>query len=201
MKTRKFVIGALVFAMLGLSGCESNTQADYIALQKELSEVKLELIKTQDALRVAERELASLQIEEVDEDFSETLGKVIHNKDEKIKKIEVTVEVLGALIEASYSSDDLENLIVEFHEKEAIDVMYIYFGAVDDTFTITPQIELPEDYRYSQRPGYLEAVDKGIYVAEPYIDAIENKAIQTITKALYVDGQLIGVLGIDAYLD
>lgn len=201
MKLSKVVIAGIIVTMLGMSGCQSRTQDDYDALQSELSTVKAELIQTKDALRIAKGQI-ELNKKEAEEEFLKLLGvNEIFNKDEKIETLKSSVEELTVLIQDSYPNDDMSQLMDEFFEQKQQNVINVYFGAGDDVFIRLPSTELPDDYRFTQRPVYKGAIENDIYIAEIYIDIVKNRKIQTISKAVYIDNQLIGVVGIDAHLD
>ena len=95
----------------------------------------------------------------------------------------------------------MKELLDEFIESQSIDIDYVYFGTVNDDFTISPIIELPNSYLFTERPPYKEAVEKGTSIAEIYIDAFSERSIQTISKAIYIDDKLIGVVAIDVFID
>ncbi len=60
----------------------------------------------------------------------------------------------------------------------------------------------PEDFVVSERSWYVGAVDTdGAYVAEPYIDEQSGDICITISKAIYSGDTLIGVAGLDMYMD
>ncbi|MDE7284256.1 MAG: methyl-accepting chemotaxis protein, partial [Lachnospiraceae bacterium] len=60
----------------------------------------------------------------------------------------------------------------------------------------------PEDFVVSERSWYTGAVNtQGVYVAEPYIDEQSGNICITLAKTIYRDGSLIGVAGMDMYMD
>ncbi|MDE6750941.1 MAG: methyl-accepting chemotaxis protein [Lachnospiraceae bacterium] len=60
----------------------------------------------------------------------------------------------------------------------------------------------PEDFVVSERSWYEGAVNtQGVFVAEPYIDEQSGNICITLSKAIYRDGSLIGVAGMDMYMD
>lgn len=60
----------------------------------------------------------------------------------------------------------------------------------------------PEDFVVSERAWYTGAVNtQGVYVAEPYIDEQSGDICITVAKAIYRDGSIIGVAGMDMYMD
>jgi len=60
----------------------------------------------------------------------------------------------------------------------------------------------PEDFVVSDRSWYAgAAATQGIYVTEPYVDEQSGNICITLSKAVYIDGDLLGVVGMDMYLD
>ncbi|MDE6687796.1 MAG: HAMP domain-containing protein [Lachnospiraceae bacterium] len=60
----------------------------------------------------------------------------------------------------------------------------------------------PDDFVVSERSWYVGAVETdGVYVAEPYIDEQSGDICITISKAIYNGNTLIGVAGLDMYMD
>lgn len=57
-------------------------------------------------------------------------------------------------------------------------------------------MELPEDYDATERQWYIKVKDDEYYIDE-YEDAISKKKIITLSKVLYKEDILIGVVGID----
>lgn len=62
---------------------------------------------------------------------------------------------------------------------------------------------LPEDdFVASERDWYVGAVEtQGVYVTEPYIDEQSGNICITVSKAIYSDNSLLGVAGMDMYMD
>ncbi len=60
----------------------------------------------------------------------------------------------------------------------------------------------PDDFVVSERAWYVGAVEtQGIYVTEPYVDEQTGNICITLSKAVYSDGSVIGVAGMDMYMD
>ena len=59
-----------------------------------------------------------------------------------------------------------------------------------------------DDFVVSERAWYVGAVEtQGVYVTEPYIDEQTGNICITVSKAIYSDGSLLGVAGMDMYMD
>lgn len=121
------------------------------------------------------------------------------NIDMKIKNVEDTLEFLISdntfndneklmndyrlLVE---SNKEFENIFYYNHDVKNL-VMYPDAGISVDEIDI------------SQRDWYVNAVNKKgeFYVSDVYIDILTSSEIVTLSKAVIVDGQLLGVIGID----
>lgn len=83
-------------------------------------------------------------------------------------------------------------------DDERIDYAYLAFE--DDSFIISPEVELPEDYSPTDRPWYIEAMKAGRFHDE-YMDAMKDWMYYTVAEPVGNDkiGQV--VLGIDFVLE
>ncbi|NJE53934.1 methyl-accepting chemotaxis protein [Thermococcus sp. 21S9] len=78
----------------------------------------------------------------------------------------------------------------------------VYFGDVNGNMYIYPKQELPAGYDPRKRPWYQEAVEKGGPVwSQPYRDASSGKWVITYAIPVYLNGKLIGVVGLDVFID
>ena len=119
-------------------------------------------------------------------------------------ELETVVGELDSLIEVILSVEDssnIQSILDQFVAASGRELVYLYYGEADDDFWISPETELPPDYAFSQRPVYMNAAEQGVYVAELYTDFLTNRVIQTISKAVIVEGEVVGVIGIDCYVD
>jgi len=201
MKGSKVLLIFIVLITVALVGCQSGGQEDVTLLKEESASVKAELKETKEALSNAEMLIEALKSEMEDDLVDLNEKPEIENKEIKIAAIKASVEELERLVQGAYQSGDLSKALEDFAGRQSIDLSYVYFGSVDDTFIVWPEIELPEGYKITERPVYKEAANNGLYVAEAYMDFAEERMVQTISKAVYVNDELIGVVGIDAFLD
>ncbi|RAK23158.1 methyl-accepting chemotaxis sensory transducer with TarH sensor [Anoxybacillus vitaminiphilus] len=83
------------------------------------------------------------------------------------------------------------------------DVQLIYVGTESKKIYATPAVQFPDDYDPTSRPWYKKAVENTGEVAwtEPYVDAVTNKHIVTLAKAVREGNRILGVIGIDMSLD
>lgn len=115
--------------------------------------------------------------------------------------IDSELNQLMTLISNEKDTSELQTILDDFAKNSKLEVAYAYYGTADGSFWMSPASELPEDYRFNERPPYMEAVKNGIYKPELYPDAATNRNIQTLAKPLMIDGRLVGVVGIDVYVD
>ncbi len=60
----------------------------------------------------------------------------------------------------------------------------------------------PDDFVVSERAWYTGALNtQGVYVAEPYVDEQSGNICITLARTIYRDGSIIGVAGLDMYMD
>ena len=58
--------------------------------------------------------------------------------------------------------------------------------------------ELPSNYDQTTKEWYNKALNsREIVISEPYIDAVNGNIVITFSKAIYIDGKLYGIVGID----
>ena len=85
------------------------------------------------------------------------------------------------------------------------DITWMYYALESDgSIYIAPvDVSMPDDYDARTRDWYKGTVSQSgkIYWTEPYIDAgASGKVLQTVSKAVYKNGQLQGVIGLDIEL-
>lgn len=82
-----------------------------------------------------------------------------------------------------------------------------YFAQPDDTLTYYSADDgamlLGSETSWSQRSWYLGAVaaNGDVFVSDPYIDAVTGAVCVTISKEVEANGETLGVVGIDFYID
>lgn len=81
-------------------------------------------------------------------------------------------------------------------------IAYVYFGDTEGNMYMYPDDELPEGYDPRVRPWYQAAATtgKGVWT-DPYADAATGKWVITYATPIYENGRLIGVIGIDVFID
>lgn len=98
-------------------------------------------------------------------------------------------------------STAVDEVLTAYLDMNSTEIAYVYFAGADKTMRMLPGTELPADYNPTERPFYTGAIETGFYISEPYQDATNGRSIQTIAQPVTVDGKVIGVVGIDYYID
>lgn len=91
----------------------------------------------------------------------------------------------------------IQRILNQAYAKYGDIVENIYFADHNGKLILSPALQLPEDYDARQRPWYKNALVNEVYKPDVYYDQTVEKHIQTIARALYKDGELVGVLGMD----
>ncbi len=83
------------------------------------------------------------------------------------------------------------------------DVSSVYFALPDKHLTILPSVDLGADFDATSREWYKQAVENpdAIQWTSPYIDGATGEFVITATQAVQLDGQLVGVVGLDIQLE
>lgn len=99
------------------------------------------------------------------------------------------------------NQDNFEPYIISVGDQYALDSA-IYFARPDNTNISSPQMDIPDSFITTQRPWYLKAISNdGIVFTDAYLDVSEEKYIITGSKAVYKDGELLGVVAIDVDIE
>lgn len=115
-----------------------------------------------------------------------------------LKALENDIDQLSISISTARDSE-IQSILDTFMTETSWEVSVLYYGNQKNGFWTSPMMELPPDYKFTERPPYLNAVDTGLYIPELYSSAFDNKMIQTMCKPIIVDGKIIGVVGIDVF--
>lgn len=92
--------------------------------------------------------------------------------------------------------------VVDAHAEGRSELLNLYCGTNNSTFIQSNRnAEIPEGYDPVQRGWYKQAAEAGeVIVTDPYWDVLTNQMCTTIAAPIYVDGELIGVIGLDVTL-
>jgi len=116
----------------------------------------------------------------------------------------VATGVSSGMAESDYHAY-VDALVEQYDDVSAVYVCVEQDGVVypDGIMTYMSGGWLPgDDFVVSERAWYAGAVDtQGVYVTEPYIDEQTGNICITVSKAIYRDGAVIGVAGMDMYMD
>lgn len=79
----------------------------------------------------------------------------------------------------------------------------VYVAYDDKKLIMSGGWQPPEDFDPRTREWYTGAkeLEEGVYISEPYIDEQSGGYCITVSKKMLKDGELIGVCGIDMYMD
>lgn len=82
------------------------------------------------------------------------------------------------------------------------ELLNLYCGTKDSAFIQSNRdAEIPEGYDPVQRGWYQQAAEnKAVIVTDPYWDVLTNQMCTTIAAPVYIEGQLMAVIGLDVTL-
>ncbi len=92
--------------------------------------------------------------------------------------------------------------VVETHAAGRKELLNLYCGTKDSRFIQSnKEAEIPEGYDPVERGWYKQAAESGtVIVTDPYCDAITGQMCATIAAPIYIDSNLVGVIGLDVTL-
>ena len=114
------------------------------------------------------------------------------------------VNILCSYLEKETDTNKLKNIFSNIVDNDK-DIMNIYYGGripyKDGGYMLNTVGKLAADYDQTSRGWYKEALKSkdNIAVSEPYIDIIDpsNPIVITFSKAIYDNGNLLGIVGVD----
>lgn len=114
------------------------------------------------------------------------------------------VNILCSYLEKETDTNKLQNIFSNIIHNDK-DIMNIYYGGripyKDGGYMLNTVGKLAADYDQTSRGWYKEALKSkdNIAVSEPYIDIIDpsNPIVITFSKAIYDNGNLLGIVGVD----
>lgn len=129
---------------------------------------------------------------------------VVSEIENEFEHIENAINSVDHYIAINHSLDGL----LEYLEQVAIEydlASAAYFGKADLTplivYPTTYDDIIPDGWDFSQRPWYQKAVEENELVfTDAFLDVSEQKYIVTGAKPVYLEGDLLGVIGIDVDL-
>lgn len=133
----------------------------------------------------------------------EALSFIDDNFDKYLQSLKEVVDISSknTLVENADKPEHSSELLNFFGDivDSKKDLGYIYIGLADDKMKVFPHVDFPPDYKPSQRNWYIEAVDNGgsLVLSKPYVDYVTGEIVVTISKAIYRENRLVGVLAAD----
>ena len=114
------------------------------------------------------------------------------------------VNIFCSYLEKETDTNKLQNIFSNIVDNDK-DIMNIYYGGripyKDGGYMLNTVGKLAADYDQTSRGWYKEALKSkdNIAVSEPYLDIIDpsNPIVITFSKAIYDNGNLLGVVGVD----
>ncbi len=97
---------------------------------------------------------------------------------------------------------DYIQAVVETHASGRQELLNLYCGTKDSRFIQSNlEAEIPEGYDPVERGWYKQAAESGtVVVTDPYCDALTGKMCATVAAPVYIDDELVGVIGLDVTL-
>ena len=97
---------------------------------------------------------------------------------------------------------EIEKMMVDTHAEGRDELLNLYCGTADSKFyQSNPDAEIPEGYDPVQRGWYQQAAEQGeTIVTDPYWDVLTGQMCATIASPVYIDGDLVAVIGADVTL-
>ena len=114
-----------------------------------------------------------------------------------IKNIKVKLEALDKELAGATEKEVILKHLDDFKEKSGLKISSVYFGDEGGKFYVTPIVQLPGDYDPRIRPWYKSAKEDGEFISDAYVDLSTNNKILSVSKSIYKNKDLIGVVGID----
>ncbi|MCR5108155.1 MAG: methyl-accepting chemotaxis protein [Lachnospiraceae bacterium] len=94
----------------------------------------------------------------------------------------------------------LENYVATYDDREYI--YDLYFTDVNNVMSSGTGYEPDDSIDFREREWFKNAsVTDGVYCSTPYKDSDSGKPVITLSRAVYSDGELMGVLALDIFVD
>lgn len=157
------------------------------------------LLTTVGIVIVAGRRLVRNQTEAVQlnaDRYAEEINTWIENE-------KMLAEGTANSIEAAGNTDhSFIQSVLDTYSEGREELLNLYCGTKDSAFIQSNRdAEIPEGYDPVQRGWYQQAAEnKAVIVTDPYWDVLTNQMCTTIAAPVYIDGQLMAVIGLDVTL-
>ncbi|MCK8060761.1 MULTISPECIES: PDC sensor domain-containing protein [unclassified Fusibacter] len=117
--------------------------------------------------------------------------------EEQVLMLDDIAQDLTLLTETTEIEEVFESYVYDSY----FEVMNLYYATSEGEMILYPNQELPDNYDPRERPWYTEALLQGTMIGELYEDAASGRFVQSISKTIVLDGEVIGVVGIDIFVD
>lgn len=162
--------------------------------------VAIIIVITVGIVSIASRNLLNVQKDELQiqaDKYANEVNTWISTEKEWVTGTAKSIESTG-----DTSDEGLFNVVYAYYDGRP-ELLNMYFGRESDGvfFQGNKDATTPEGYDPRARGWYQAAVaDGGTIVTDPYWDVLTNQMCGTIACPVYIDGELVGVLGIDMTL-
>ena len=162
--------------------------------------VAIIIVITVGIVSIASRNLLNAQKDELQiqaDKYANEVNTWISTEKEWVTGAAKSIESTG-----DTSDEGLFNVVYAYYDGRP-ELLNMYFGRESDGvfFQGNKDATTPEGYDPRARGWYqAAAADGGTIVTDPYWDVLTNQMCGTIACPVYVDGKLVGVLGIDMTL-
>ena len=129
------------------------------------------------------------------------INRISSSIEKDINNIKLVLNILDSYMAADLTPYELGLSMTNVYDKrkEFFDILYgntVPFSEGGTFLSVTHQY--PTNYDQTSRPWYKGALSTNcIYISDPYIDFNTKKLLITFSKAVYTNGKLKGVFGID----
>lgn len=129
----------------------------------------------------------------------ETFNSWFDKKINILKLLEKDIELLN-LHENLKQNNIIEHFNEEFKAND--ELLNIYFANENNELADMTGWVPDESYIPTERIWYKKAINSDdVYISEPYLDAMSEKAVISISKSIKIDGNPVGVIGIDVAIE
>lgn len=129
----------------------------------------------------------------------ETFNSWFDKKINILKLLEKDIELLN-LHENLKQNNIIEHFNEEFKAND--ELLNIYFANENNELADMTGWVPDENYIPTERMWYKKAINSDdVYISEPYLDAMSEKAVISISKSIKIDGNPVGVIGIDVAIE
>jgi methyl-accepting chemotaxis protein len=136
---------------------------------------------------------------------------VHRSSDVYTSELNTTMQSKVSMIEAIAAGISSGSLVNEDDIMAYVDAMVetdeqvsaVYSCYEDNTVIMSGGWEPPEDFIVTERAWYMGAKENPdeVFISEPYVDEQSGGICITLAKATYQNGQVVGVVGLDMYMD